>query len=68
MNREKAISISELADIDLESLPDGANYIVDSKDKPVGVYMNIQYYKYLESLIIKLKDKLVDANDSLEGM
>jgi len=62
MNKEQIINSFELSNLDLKNLPDGANYIVNNDMKPVGIIMNIQYYKYLEQLMLKLKDKIVSLD------
>ena len=54
----KKIKVSELSELDLSSLPDGANYILDENNKPVGVILSFQYYKYLESLMVRVKEHL----------
>lgn len=62
MNDDKIINSFDLKNIEPENLPDGANYILNNDNKPVGVIMNIQYYKYLEQLMIKLKNKIVSLD------
>ena len=62
MNKDQVIQSFELSDMDLESLPDGANYIINNDMKPVGVVMSIEYYKYLEQLMFKLRDKIVSLS------
>ena len=62
MKKDQIINISELPNINIENLPDGANYVVNNNGEIVGVIMNIKYYRYLEQLMIKLKDKITNSN------
>lgn len=62
MNEDKAINLFDIDRTDFTKLPDGANYIIDNDMKPVAVVMSIKYYRYLEHLMFKLKDKIVSVN------
>jgi len=59
MNNKDPINLFEVDRVDFNNIPDGANYIIDNNNKPVAVLMSAKYYKYLEELMFKLKDKIV---------
>lgn len=61
----KQIDISDISDIDLDNLPDGATYIFED-GTPVAVLMSIEYYKYLEHLMDVLKDKILGVQKKNE--
>ena len=62
MNSREEIYLFEIDEVDFKNIPNGANYILDNDNKPVAVLMNAQYYKYLEQLMFKLKDKILAYN------
>lgn len=53
----KQIDVYDIPNMDLDDLPDGANYIFED-GTPAAVIMNIEYYKYLEHLMSTLRDKI----------
>jgi PHD/YefM family antitoxin component YafN of YafNO toxin-antitoxin module len=62
MNKREEIYLFEIDKIDFDNIPDGATYIMDNNNKPVAVLMSAKYYKYLEQLMFKLKDKILAQN------
>jgi len=62
MNKDKVINLFEINNINFENLPDGAHYIIDNDMKPIAVVMNAKYYQYLEGLMLKLRDKILNLN------
>lgn len=59
MSNREVINLFEIDKVDFNNIPDGANYIIDNDNKIVAVLMSAKYYKYLEQLMFKLKDKIV---------
>lgn len=59
MNKQ-TVNLFELGSINLETLSDGPHYILDNNNKVVGVLMNYSYYNYLERLMIKVRDRIVN--------
>jgi len=62
MNSKEVINLFEIDQVDFDNLPDGAHYIVDNNNKPIAVLMNYKYYTYLEQLMFKLRDKILDQS------
>lgn len=62
MKNNKIINLFEIDKVDFKNIPDGANYIIDNDNKPVAILMSAKYYKYLENLMFKLKDKILEQN------
>lgn len=65
-NNMNKIDMQDIPDLDLEDLPDGANYIFRD-GLPVAVLLNIEYYKYLEHLMFKLRDKIQTLGEVKDG-
>jgi PHD/YefM family antitoxin component YafN of YafNO toxin-antitoxin module len=61
-NKGITIKLSEIDELNFNNIPDGANYIIDRDNKPVAVLMSVKYYKYLEQLMFKVKDKILAQN------
>jgi hypothetical protein len=62
MSEDKIINLFDIERTDFTNLPDGANYIINNDMKPVAVVMSVEYYKYLEQLMFKLRDKIVNVS------
>ena len=62
MNSKEVINLFEIDQVDFDNLPNGAHYIVDNNNKPIAVLMNYKYYTYLEQLMFKLRDKILDQS------
>lgn len=62
MNNREVINLFELDKVDFENIPDGAHYIVNNDNKPVAVLMSYKYYTYLEQLMFKLRDKILEQS------
>lgn len=62
-NDIQEIDVHDIPNMDLDELPDGANYIFED-GTPVAVIMNIEYYKYLEYLMNTLKDTILNTESS----
>jgi PHD/YefM family antitoxin component YafN of YafNO toxin-antitoxin module len=60
MNSKEVINLFEMDKVDFDNLSDGAHYIIDNDNKPIAVLMSYKYYSYLEQLMFKLKDKILD--------
>ena len=60
--KDNEINLFEINRVDFNNIPNGANYIINNDMKRVAVLMNIEYYKYLEDLMLKLRDKLANLS------
>ena len=50
----KVIQQKDIPNMDLSTIPDGANVLYDGK-KPVAILMSIKYYSKLQSMIKQVK-------------
>ena len=60
--KDNEINLFEINKVDFNNIPDGVNYIINNDMKQVAVLMSAEYYKYLEDLMFKLRDKIVNLN------
>ena len=62
----KKLKLTDLSDLEPNTLPDGFSIVFGEDNKPVAAILNYRYYQYIIGLINKVKQYVQKKNSTQE--